>query len=655
MLGISVWAAGASGDWPGRWGAEFDMAIQSSIDRGKVPGVVLHVEHAGESYHRAYGWRGVTPVVEEMTEETIFDVASLTKVVATTPSIMRLVEEGKIDLDAPVSRYLDEFAGEGREAVSVRHLMTHNSGLPAGIKFVAEEPWSGYDEGIARACREPLEYVPGTQFVYSDINFILLGEIIRRVSGQRVDAFAGEHVFRPLGMEATGFRPAPALRGRIAPTTLEPDGKQLRGVVHDPTSRRMGGVCGHAGLFSTAHDLARYCRMLLDGGVLDGRRVLGEATVAAMTAVQSPPEVAAKRGLGWDLDSRFSSQRGDFFPAGSFGHTGWTGTSLWIDPASQTFVVFLSNRNHPSEAGVVTTLRGRVGTLAAQSAADWQTVALPGLTLPWPAPRGLPVIENIPAPVRTGIDVLEGENFRSLAGRRIGLITNHTGIDRTRVATIDRLKAAPNVQLLALFSPEHGIRGALDEPKITDSTDEKTGLPVISLYGERRAPTPGQLAALDTLVFDIQDIGCRFYTYISTMGACHGGAAKEGKRFFVLDRPNPIGGTHRRRPDARRAGAASPAAHPIPLRHGMTVGELARLFNAERKWPLDLQVVKCEGWTRPQLFDETGLPWVNPSPNMRSLAAAVLYPGDRHAGVYQPQRRPRHRHAIRDFRRAMDR
>jgi uncharacterized protein YbbC (DUF1343 family) len=498
--------------------------------------------------------------------------------------------------------------------------------MAPGIKFRSDAPWTGYDEGIARACRQDLDYPPGTKFVYSDINFILLGEIVRRVSGQWVDEFARERFFRPLGMVDTGFRPRAEVRSRVAPTTVEADGKPVRGVVHDPTSRRMGGVCGHAGLFSTARDLGRFCRMLLNGGVLDGRRVLGEATVARMTAAQSAEGVAAKRGLGWDVDSRFSSQRGEFFPAGSFGHTGWTGTSLWIDPASRTSVVFLSNRNHPSESGAVTALRGRVGTLAAESVADWRTVVLPGLAVPWPGPREVPVLDAVRPPVLAGIDVLARDRFALLAGRRVGLITNHTGIDRRRAATIDLLRSAPGVTLVALFSPEHGIRGALDQPTITDSTDEKSGLPVFSLYGERRAPTPAQLAGIDTLVFDIQDIGCRFYTYVSTMALAMEVAAREGKRFVVLDRPNPIGGETVAGP--LREGADSfTAAHSIPLRHGMTAGELARMIAAERKWSLDLRVVKCSGWKRPQLFDETGLPWINPSPNMRTLAAAILYPG----------------------------
>jgi uncharacterized protein YbbC (DUF1343 family)/CubicO group peptidase (beta-lactamase class C family) len=614
--------------WPGVSGEVMIELIGESVESGQVPGVVLHVEHGGEVFRHVAGWRSVVPAVEPMTVDTVFDVASLTKVVATAPSIMRLAEQGKLSLDAPVGRYVPAFAGDGREAVTVRHLLLHVSGLPPGIRYDAAAPWAGYEEGIARACREPMQSTPGTAFVYSDINFILLGEVVRQASGQWISDYAREQIFEPLGMRDTGFVPPAVLRSRIAPTEYGADGVPLRGVVHDPTCRRMGGRCGHAGLFSTARDLARFCRMVLNGGVLDGRRVLAEATVAEMTRVQTPSALPDRRGLGWDVATRFSKHRGEYFPEGwSFGHTGWTGPSLWIDPVSRSFVVFAANRNHPTEAGAVGALRVRLGTLAAQSVAGWSDVALPGLTLPVPAPPPELVVAGKPAaPVLTGLDVLRRDKFAALRGRRVGLITNHTGLARDGAPAIDLLHAAPEVTLVALFSPEHGIRGALDRDGITDTRDEKTGLPVYSLYGERRAPGIEQLAAIDTLVFDIQDIGCRFYTYISTMTLAMEAAAKTGKRFVVLDRPNPIGGTAVGGP-LREGGFEFIAAHTLPLRHGLTAGELARMIAAERKWKLDLQVIRCENWRRSQWYDETGLPWVHPSPNMRSLEAAALYPG----------------------------
>ena len=379
---LAVWLAGCRTDQPiaptassafrSEKLAEIDAAIRASIGEGQTPGGVLWLERRGAAYHKAYGDRAVEPVREPITEDTIFDAASLTKVIATTTAVMKLVEQGRIDVEAPVRRYLPEFAANGKDAVTVRQLLTHVSGLPPGISLQKE--WTGRAVAIAHACAEKLVEPPGTKSRYSDINFILLGEIVRRVAGEPLDRFCAREVFGPLGMKDTGFRPfdpAAALAftapgsGRIAPTEHRAEGV-LRGVVHDPTSRRMGGVAGHAGLFTTAGDLARFSRMMLGGGALDGRRVLRPETVKLMTSVQSPPGLA-RRGFGWDIDSPYAGPRGAHFPIGSFGHTGWTGTSLWIDPFSGTFVVFVANRNHPTEAGNVIGLRRKLGTLAAEA------------------------------------------------------------------------------------------------------------------------------------------------------------------------------------------------------------------------------------------------------------------------------------------------
>lgn len=234
-------------------------------------------------------------------------------------------------------------------------------------------------------------------------------------------------------------------------------------------------------------------------------------------------------------------------------------------------------------------------------------------------------IEETPS-VLTGIDVLLRDDFALLAGARVGLITNHTGLDRHGQATADLLHKAPGVDLVALFGPEHGVRGAWDAP-VPDSQDEATGLPVFSLYGARYQPTPEMLQGVDTLVFDIQDVGCRFYTYLSTLGHCLEAAAKHGLRFVVLDRPNPINGSAAEGPLADDTRLGFTAFHPLPVRHGMTLGELAILLISERGWDVALVVVKCENWKRADWWDATGLRWTNPSPNMRSLAQATLYPG----------------------------
>ena len=627
--------------------AEIDAAINAAIASNRAPGAVLWLERHGAAYHRAYGQRAVVPAPEPMTEDTVFDAASLTKVIATTPAMLKLIEAGKVSVDAAVTNYLPEFTGKGKEAITIRNLMTHSSGLRPSLPRT--EPWLGHATALAVACAEPLPDKPNTLFRYSDINFILLGFVVERVTGEPLEEFCAREIYRPLGMTNTGYRryaPARPLglptnaitslfsapTNLIAPTeALTNFGVVLRGVVHDPTARFMGGVAGHAGLFTTAADLARFSRMMLGGGELDGVRLFQPETVKLMTSVQSPPGLP-RRGLGWDIDSAYAGQRGTNFPVGGYGHTGWTGTSLWIDPFSETFVIFLSNRNHPSEAGNILALRRQLGSLAALAVKNFNFLGVEGALDATPA---APATNKPPASPKAsgltngaalnGIDVLKRDGFRALRGKRVGLVTNHTGQDRDRNATIDLLHGADGVKLVALFSPEHGIRGALDQEKINDSTDEKTGLPVYSLYGQRRAPAAEQLAGLDVLVFDIQDIGCRFYTYVSTMGNCLEAAAKANVPFLVLDRVNPLGGLAE---GPLLTGERSFVAwHEIPLRHGLTTGELAKLFNTERKFGADLTVIPCEGWSPALWFDETGLPWRNPSPNMRSLTEATLYPG----------------------------
>ena len=598
-----------------------ETLLENAIADGRLPGAVVVVGHAGEVvYQAAFGARAVDGdgPPEAMTVDTIFDLASLTKVVATTTSVMMLVEEGRLRLRDRIVTHVPEFASHGKDRITVEHLLTHMSGLRPDLPL--EEVFEGAETAIARAAGEVLEAAPGERFVYSDINFFMLGEIVRRVTGQTLDRFARDRIFLPLGMRDTGFTPPSSLIPRIAPTeSCAPlawpcggDGAvMLRGRVHDPTARRMGGVAGHAGVFGTADDLARFCRMLLGGGSVDGVRILAPLTVARMTRVSTPPHVADRRGLGWDLDSRFSANRGALFGAGSYGHTGFTGTSLWLDPASDTFVVFLSSRLHPSGAGDVTALRGRVATVVA-SAVLGDPEANRGVgaeTATW-----------------TGLEVLREEGFERLADAHVGLVTNQTGRARDGATAIDLLHAAPDVELVALFSPEHGIRGELDGP-VSSSQDTRTGLPIHSLYGETRRPTDEMLRGLDTLVVDLQDVGVRFYTYATTMAYLLEAAAAQGLRVLVLDRPNPIGGVAVEGPLLDDSSTGFTGYFPSPVRHGLTLGELARVFNTERGIGADLEVIAMRGWPRAAWFDQTGLSWVDPSPNMRNLYQALLYPG----------------------------
>ena len=629
--------------------AAMDSVITDEISKGRLPGAVVVVGRKGRLvWQKVYGSRAVDPSREAMTIDTIFDVASLTKVVATATSIMILVQRGKVRLNDPVSRYIPELKGEGRERVTIEQLLTHVSGYAPD--FDLRERWTGHDEAIKRLIVEPLRNPPGTRFTYSDIGFIALGEVVARVSGMPLDQFAKKHIFEPLKMRDTGFRPDASLQSRIAPTekrrgqlsylgdsaaNVGAEGDVwLRGQVHDPTSYRMNGVAGHAGLFSTASDLAIYCQMILNYGEYGGVRILSPLSVNEMTRPRIINSTGGTRGLGWDINTSFSSNRGELFPLGSTGHTGFTGTSIWIDDASEMFVVFLSNRVHPDGKGEVGPLRGRVSSIVAGSVTD-PAVAKRAREY---TNRYYEMVQYqrqfashlnssaVSAKVLTGIDVLERDGFKQLAGLKLGLVTNHTGRNREGRATIDVLNKALGVRLVALFSPEHGIRGLADE-KISDSKDEATGLPIYSLYGETRRPKPEQLRDIDALVYDIQDVGARFYTYISTLGHIMEEAAKKKIPVFVLDRPNPIGGVDVEGPTADSDKLSFISYHTIPTRHGLTVGELAQLFNRQRKIGADLRVIKMDGWRRSMWFDETNLTWINPSPNMRSLTEATLYPG----------------------------
>jgi uncharacterized protein YbbC (DUF1343 family)/CubicO group peptidase (beta-lactamase class C family) len=670
---------------------QIDALVEADIKDKKLPGAVVLVGHKGKIvFRKAYGNRSLVPNVERMTVDTIFDLASLTKVVATTTSIMILVEQGKLRLSDTIGKFIPDIDDEQVKRVTIQQLLTHNSGFAPD--FDLKEKWTGRDGMLAALKKEKLRTPPGTKFVYSDINFISLAEILWRISGKPLNVFALENEFSKLEMNSTGFGstvqdprtnlpttvlhlPVPNyLDGHpIAPTenikgqnsylgsTFEGDSKSgeqiLRGQVHDPTAFRMGGVAGHAGLFSTADDLARFCQMLLNGGILDGKRILSANTVARMTAPIVVSETGETRGLGWDINTAFSSNRGELFPLGSFGHTGFTGTSIWIDRVSQTFVIFLSNRVHPDGKGDVTPLRAKVATVVASAVEDTPIEAFrlaedvyysqvaaqipkfkegvevarrtPGAQASLPAkPQSSAVSAGSRRSdaVLNGVDILERDKFKQLDGMKIGLVTNQTGRDLSGTPTIDILKNAPNVKLVALFSPEHGIRGQADE-KVGDSTDEKTGLPIYSLYGETRRPKPEQLKDLDAIVYDIQDIGTRFYTYTATLKNVMEEAAKLGKPIFVLDRPDPINGVNIEGALADEDKLSFIAAHTTPVRYGMTIGELGTMMNAERKIGSDLRVIKMEGWSRSMWLDETGQTWINPSPNMRSLTEATLYPG----------------------------
>lgn len=591
----------------GRQLQRIDEIVAEGLAQKKMPGCVVCIGRCGKIvFLKAYGKRQVEPTELPMTTDTVFDMASLTKPMATATSIMLLVERGQLRLGDKVTSVIPEFAANDKDSVTIRDLLIHQSGL------VADNPLADYEQGPVEAMKRiyelSLQAPPGTKFIYSDVNYILLGEVVRRVSGKNVHEFSQENIFRPLDMVETGYLPAPELCARAAPTERRDD-HWMQGEVHDPRAFKLDGIAGHAGLFSTVNDVAIYSQMMLSGGQYANVRVLGPRTVALMTRGERVS--TGRRGLGWDKQTGYSINRGELLTERAFGHGGFTGTVMWIDPGLELFYIFLSNRVHPNGKGLVNPLAGRIGSIVAT------------------AIREVPPVtgEAHESELLTGIDVLQRDGFRQLANRRIGLITNHTGRSREGLGTVELFHKAKNLHLVALFSPEHGFAGTLDIAKIADSQDQTTGLKIHSLYGETRRPTASMLADVDTLVFDIQDIGARFYTYVSTMGESMQAAAENGKRFVVLDRPNPINGVDVAGPMLDKGRESFTGFHRLPVRHGMTVGELARMFNAELKLNLDLQIIGCEGWQRSEYFDATGLTWINPSPNMRSLTEALLYPG----------------------------
>jgi len=616
-----------------------DSIIDDAITQQQIPGAVLVVGHDGQVvYRKAYGSREILPHREPMTVDTIFDCASMTKVIATTTAIMQLWEQGRFRMADPVAKYLPEFAQNGKQDITIRQLLVHYSGLPEDLDLT--KPWEGKETAYRMAFEIAPEHPPGSGFMYSDVNFLVLGALVEHLSEESLDQYAAKHVFTPLGMKETRFLPPASWLPRVAPTEDENHHPQ-KGAVHDPTAHRMGGVAGHAGVFSTADDIAIFAQAMLDGG----GGVLTAATVAKMTAPQQPATGTTLRGFGWDIDSPFSTNRGELLPVGSFGHTGYTGTSLWIDPTTKTYIVLLTNAVHMNaipghERGSAVSLRTKVATAVAAALAlepsegeKMRLATITGYNEMQSAARKLAVRNGV---VKTGIDVLEESHFAALhpgkggSPRSIGLLTNQTGLDSEGRRTIDVLANVPGISLDAIFSPEHGVTGDLDTTHLNDTKDAATGITVYSVYGGNdtaRRPSIDVLKRLDAVVIDLADAGARFYTYETTVGYFLEAAAKAGIDLIILDRPNPITGAFVEGPVSDEGRENFTDYFSEPPRQGMTIGELARMFNAERHIDARVEIVQMEGWERGDWFDSTGLQWVSPSPNLRDMNEATLYTG----------------------------
>lgn len=624
-----------------------DAIIEENIEAGNFPGGVVCIGRGNKiGFLRCYGNRQTEPTVEPVTPDTLYDLASVSKVTSTAIAVAILVEQGKIEYDDRITRFFPEFGQNGKENVTVRDCLTHVSGLtpdnsirdyirPEEDNSVKYDPEKFYtrEEILQHICELGLRTAPGEAFAYSDVGFITMGLVVEKVTGMSQDEFVRQNIYLPLGMTDTGYNPTDEQKKRAAAAEkrVPEDSDWIKGEVHDPRAFAMKGIAGHAGNFSTAPNLAILASMLVGRGTYTPAndpehpvQIMSEATFKQMTESVTIPR--GIRSRGWDKRSPYSGNRAVLMSPSAIGHSGFTGTSYWIDPDMDLYVIFLGNRLHPDGKGDYVGMCGKIGQIALDSirektAAD-ETAAFVKKSV-YVSPNAGKSSETL-----AGVDVMERDGFAplKLRNRRVGLLTNQTGLLRDG-RRIPKAMQDAGVNLTTLFSPEHGLYGALDQSNIDDAKDEETGLPVFSLYGETRRPTPEMLKNVDAFVFDIQDVGVRFYTYISAMCSAMQACADQGKAFFVFDRPNPIGGVKVDGPWLDAGRESYVAFFPMPIQHGMTVGEIALMFANQYKLNLDLTVIPCENWTRDQYFDQTGLTWVNPSPNMRSLTEALLYPG----------------------------
>ncbi|MCT7329369.1 exo-beta-N-acetylmuramidase NamZ domain-containing protein [Ralstonia mojiangensis] len=604
---------------------ELEAVVGAQIADANVAGAVVAIGDANGVRERiALGQRSVGLGAEPMTGDTIFDLASLTKAVATATAVLQLAERGRLELDAPASRYWPAFADGGKGRITIRQLLTHTAGLPPGLTAPSE--LRGHATVLHAIAIMPPIAEPGHSVIYSDLNYVVLGEVIQRVSGVGLDAWCAQNIFRPLDMRDTVFRPSHKAITRIAPTIIR-NARWLRGKVHDPTAAALGGVSGNAGLFSTADDLALFARMLLNGGRVGDRRILQPDSVALLLTPDNSAAVEAARTLGWEVQAPLIPNRYRAPRAGLVQHLGYTGTGLWIDLVTRRFVIVLTSRLYPDERGNAMPLREAVLNLVSSTAPllSGEQIAVRAPTTSdavISAGRRLPMAVG---PVRSGIDVLEANGFAPLVGKRVGLVTNHSGFDAQGRRTIDVLSQAPGVRLSAIFAPEHGIGTDLDT-RFGDTIDARSNVVIHSLYGNSKDIPQSALANIDVLVFDLQDAGVRFFTYLATLGATLEAAAKAHIPVLVLDRPNPIGGDLVGGPVSDTADRSLTNYVPLPLVHGMTIGELARLLNDRLHIGAALHVVAMEQYDRAMRFANTGLGWVPPSPNLRDFAALERYP-----------------------------
>jgi uncharacterized protein YbbC (DUF1343 family) len=568
-------------------------ALSRAVKESEAPGAVGCVGEGDRLiFLEAAGNRELTPDVLPAEKDTIYDLASLTKMIATTTSVMILHEEGRIDFDAPITEYLP-IPAFGK--FTVRHCLTHTAGLTAGRPFYKD--CSSLNEILQVASEIDLEAPPGARRKYSDIGFMILGKVVELVGRDSLDAFARKHIFEPLEMKSTTFKPPKEWAKRCAATEKCAWRKRvIIGEVHDENAFAAGGVSGHAGLFSTAEDLSRFCRALL-GGKLFSNKTLDEMTRRGQVPFYP------WQGLGWKLDPWACGSEGFLPSRAAIGHTGWTGTNIWIDRDSGVFSILLSNTCHPTRGSRDTAALRRIFSEAV-------------------AERFYPGRSN----VHTGIDRLLWDGFDPVRGKRIALLTNQSATDELGRSVVDVFAMAADVKIAAIYSPEHGFDVKAEAGATVKN--QKGDVPIISLYGEKKRPTHEELKGVEMFVADLPDVGARYYTYMSTIFDCIEACTEANVPLMVLDRPNPVGGSILEGAIAKQTG--SPVCRAaLPARHGMTMGELAKFF--AQTLPNDktasVQTYDVDGWLRPLRHDQCSLPWSPPSPNIPTSETALLYVG----------------------------
>lgn len=572
-------------------------ALACAVHAANAPGAVACVGDTDSIlFLDAFGLQQCTPRQTPTHTDTLYDLASLTKVIATTTAVMLLFEQGRLDLDEPIGKRLG--VGEPMP-YTPRQLLTHTAGLPATVDWYHElHGLAAYVEKISTLGATPS--MPPRR-LYSDLGFMLLAQLVTVLTDSPLDQFCQAHIFEPLGMKNTFFGRVPEpLKSRCAPTEECPWRQRLvHGEVHDENAYAIGGVSGHAGLFSTAEDLAAFCRALLNG------RILRLDTLKKMTDPNTLP-FYPWQGLGWKRDPWFGGSEGFLPTRSAFGHTGWTGTSLWLDPERGLFVILLSNTCHPTRKKRNNTALRRIFHAAVAHLLYPET-----------------------ANTHTGLDRLMWDNFDAIKGKRIGVLCHAASVDSRSKHLLDILTYSPGTQLRHVFSPEHGFQTSTEAGAPVEDAEiswNNQKVPATSLYGKRHAPTPDMLRDMDALVIDLQDVGARFYTYPHTLMECMKACAAADVPVILLDRPNPINGTQREGICPEQVGSPV-CALPIPIRHGMTLGEIAQWIKAHMLPEVNLTVLEMDYWPRDFFFPQCQLPWVPPSPNMRNFETALLYPG----------------------------